>query len=819
MSNKYTTSITSFNGVNFTDNTNSTFMIASENMDSKHYPYLAYSGTEFKGEITDRLVEITDSVEIDGDRYNVLSVKYNNSNGTNQYETVEMLERNGEILPFTMQISKDRQNVQHNRFAKCGTQWLANNYLQIITRDENNEGGIKTLDRNYSFFANYFAQYSKQISGTTYYGFNCNSATSKQLADSYFSNEKYANVIESDSNKAINFVYAYNNVTFPSSLDADEDKDYFVKREHLTYSNVYKVLLTTEDTVPSWITDNNVITFKQFKTDATYNAVDVLMNYRTEYKGTSDNQTRFRYLFLEMGKYEKKADGTVVFTDAKSTNVFFREVRLSSTEIVRGFNGNYNVLLYKPFINGANAINPFKQKEQIAVNLHVGDYVMVDEHTDASDYNKVTNTPYQVLEITDTTILLNCTTSIQTSKNWSLHRVIPKFDYYCAKKNRVYVYSNNVCDVHTRYINGVEDSKFVHLQPKTIYVSALGYPTQFDNYFGNIDSYAVTDSNSDDCTAMLDYNDTVLIMKEKCIEKLLGDMPSNFQTYIYDFCGTMAKFDTIVKINERLYYLGSDYNIYYYSGGEPQKISNVLNGLTPKYKLLNEDVNAEDCGFKRGAKIQKNISHYNTLVHAYGFKRDNHYNLSVVIQYNQIEEINPSFNSKSLLDVCTYKFDTNLNQWFRVSNSAYCYYDDINEYSHYALNYSTDNDNANYLPKSSEYVNLKNATKVVGKQNPYWHAILSPTNLGNLKTKQFKSIRIRYEVFDVPNEWYEKKLNIGYRIDDNEILHTYDVPIEDDTVIEVFVDKMGSELTICLQGWGTIIIKAIEIDYEILENI
>ena len=135
----------------------------------------------------------------------------------------------------------------------------------------------------------------------------------------------------------------------------------------------------------------------------------------------------------------------------------------------------------------------------------------------------------------------------------TIERRVPDLDFICEKDNRLYGVSN---------------------KDKTIYVSALGDPTNMFAYEGvSTDSFAVAVGGEGDFTACCKYGDSVLFFKEDKLYKLTGSYPAEFALYSYDVEGvTRDSEKSCVVLNEVLYYHG-DKGIYAYSGGVPTLIS------------------------------------------------------------------------------------------------------------------------------------------------------------------------------------------------------------------------------------------------------
>lgn len=138
-----------------------------------------------------------------------------------------------------------------------------------------------------------------------------------------------------------------------------------------------------------------------------------------------------------------------------------------------------------------------------------------------------------------------------TSADGTISRDVPVFDCVCIHANRVWGAKDNV-----------------------IYASPLGDPFNYSVFDGvSTDSYQVAVATEGPFTACIEYGTAVLFFKEKCIHKVLGGYPAEYQVYTYNYQGVAQDSgDSLVNINEILYYNGVD-GIYRYVGNAPQKMS------------------------------------------------------------------------------------------------------------------------------------------------------------------------------------------------------------------------------------------------------
>lgn len=135
----------------------------------------------------------------------------------------------------------------------------------------------------------------------------------------------------------------------------------------------------------------------------------------------------------------------------------------------------------------------------------------------------------------------------------TIEQKFPDLDFACECHNRLFGCSN---------------------ADKTIYVSALGDPTNMMTYEGvSTDSFAVAVAGEGDFTACCAHDSSVLFWKERQLHKLTGYNPSDFALYTYQVEGVQAGSERSAQIiNEVLYYKGVR-GVFAYTGGIPQLIS------------------------------------------------------------------------------------------------------------------------------------------------------------------------------------------------------------------------------------------------------
>lgn len=150
----------------------------------------------------------------------------------------------------------------------------------------------------------------------------------------------------------------------------------------------------------------------------------------------------------------------------------------------------------------------------------------------------------------------------------TVERRVPDMDFVTESENRLW---------GCKY--GMVDGKTVN----EIYACALGDPKNWNVFRGiSTDSYAVT-LGSDGCfTGAITYLGYPLFFKEKCVHKIYGTMPSNYQLQTTNMRGVQRECSKSLKIvDERLYYK-SPVDVCVYTGSLPDTVSADLGNVPYK---------------------------------------------------------------------------------------------------------------------------------------------------------------------------------------------------------------------------------------------
>lgn len=200
----------------------------------------------------------------------------------------------------------------------------------------------------------------------------------------------------------------------------------------------------------------------------------------------------------------------------------------------------------------AEGVNGFE-----AVNFRAGDTVEISGCT-SLEGNNTTATIRDITEevvdgVTQHSLVFdsNLFTAGTEESAVTITRKVPNLSIICESQNRLF---------------GAEGN--------TIYVSALGDPTNMNTYDGvDTDSYSVAVATEGAFTGCIGYGKTVLFFKEDCMHKLMGDYPSEYQLYDYRVPGVLeGSEESLWNLNEVVYYHGRD-GVYRYNGGAPELIS------------------------------------------------------------------------------------------------------------------------------------------------------------------------------------------------------------------------------------------------------
>jgi len=156
--------------------------------------------------------------------------------------------------------------------------------------------------------------------------------------------------------------------------------------------------------------------------------------------------------------------------------------------------------------------------------------------------------------------------TFDTSSSWQLtfERKIPKLDYICADKNRLW-------GCYFGY--DVEKKAMIN----EIYCSKLGDFKNWYTYQGLAsDSYAVTVGIPEVWTGCISYQGYPTFFKENAIYRIFGSMPSNFQVNQIDARGVQRGSDKSLAIVDEVLVYKSSVDVCAFDGSRPTSISDKL---------------------------------------------------------------------------------------------------------------------------------------------------------------------------------------------------------------------------------------------------
>lgn len=153
-------------------------------------------------------------------------------------------------------------------------------------------------------------------------------------------------------------------------------------------------------------------------------------------------------------------------------------------------------------------------------------------------------------------------TSVAISTNFTLSRDVPDMDFVIEANNRLW---------GCKY--GIVEGKLVN----EIYASKLGDFKNWHNYAGiSTDSYAASVGTDGKFTGAINYGGYPLFFKERCVHKVFGYQPSNFQIQTDTINGVQEGcHKSLAIINEVLYYKSRS-GVCAYDGSLPAIISEKL---------------------------------------------------------------------------------------------------------------------------------------------------------------------------------------------------------------------------------------------------
>lgn len=142
-------------------------------------------------------------------------------------------------------------------------------------------------------------------------------------------------------------------------------------------------------------------------------------------------------------------------------------------------------------------------------------------------------------------------------------RKIPLVDFAVEYSNRIWACRSGL-DASGNLVN-------------EIYASKLGDPTNWNCFSGLVsDSYAASVGSDGPFTGAAVFLGYVMFFKERCVHKVFGNRPSNFQIVTSNISGVAEGADrSLAVLDDTLYFAGVD-GLVAYDGTVPQKVSYPL---------------------------------------------------------------------------------------------------------------------------------------------------------------------------------------------------------------------------------------------------
>ena len=213
-------------------------------------------------------------------------------------------------------------------------------------------------------------------------------------------------------------------------------------------------------------------------------------------------------------------------------------------------------------IPNANLTEYFDKGDTVFMNS------IVDDLNNGSKIINMTDESIVVIGVMDNVVKTHKTRLEQMY----LERRIPKMDYVCLDKNRMW-----------GCYYGYNDGKMVN----EIYCSELGDFKNWYSYQGIAsDSYAVTVGVPEKWTGCISYQGHPTFFKENAIFRIYGSMPSEYQVNQIDARGVQnGSSKSLAIVDEYLVYK-SVTDICVFDGSSPRSISEQLGRQTPYYDAV-----------------------------------------------------------------------------------------------------------------------------------------------------------------------------------------------------------------------------------------
>ena len=201
--------------------------------------------------------------------------------------------------------------------------------------------------------------------------------------------------------------------------------------------------------------------------------------------------------------------------------------------------------------------------DNVNYGFSVGDNIEISGFRDELDgQNTIINTGENYVIVRGT--INNIYTVITTPDHpITVERVLPVMDFVCQHQNRLF---------GCRYGKN-NKGEFVN----EIYASKLGDPKNWNSFYGlSTDSYVASCGSDGAWTGIVSHMGYVVFFKEKCIHRLFGTKPSNFNLYQDEYPGVKNGSEkSLCLMNGTLLY-HSENGIFAYTGSAPFCVSEAF---------------------------------------------------------------------------------------------------------------------------------------------------------------------------------------------------------------------------------------------------
>lgn len=225
-------------------------------------------------------------------------------------------------------------------------------------------------------------------------------------------------------------------------------------------------------------------------------------------------------------------------------------VKLAYPNIGKGFSVGDNVTITIP--NLAGPIKTIAGDKKI--EACGDDYIVVQGTIDYSEVNANILVPQHV--------------------GITVSRKIPDMDYVIESGNRLWGCKS-----------GIVDGEWLN----EIYVSALGDPKNWNKFEGIAsDSYAVSIGKQGKFTGAITYNDVPHFFKERCVIKVYGNAPSNYETVAIPLDGIEEGSESSASVVDGVVYYKSRRGVMAFSGNSATLISREFGDKAYKNAVAGE---------------------------------------------------------------------------------------------------------------------------------------------------------------------------------------------------------------------------------------